>query len=341
MQGTGPGGEPRGDLASPVFVLAAPGVPGQTLAAALGRNPVACDLPETNLELAGMLDALLREMQGLAAVRLHGLLRALAHLLAGEQTMDSVDMARRWLWRRMHLPTGHVARELTALLGSRRMIRPVTSALFDPGAMERLLATYPTARFVHLQMHPRRHGERVMAQAGGAAATLLGARDDSVTPPVTDPQMLWLMADDAVAGLRATIGSDRFHMLRVEDLARDPAGQLARLAQALGLDTGPNPGPNPGRDAGPNPGPNPGPDAVARMCHPELSAFAGPGPFGAHLGGDILSIAALRAAVLPALSAQSLEEAIDATLTGPLPWRPDDGGLRPDVDVRARAVGYR
>lgn len=311
------------DPVSPVLVVAAPGIPGATLAAALGRNPAACDLPELNLELSQMLDSLLREAQGLAAVRLHGLLRALAQLLAGEQSMDAVDMARRWLMRRIHLPTATVAREIAAVLAPRRMIRPVSAALFDPGAMERLPATFPQADIVVVQMHPRHHGARVMAQAGGAAAILYGARDDSVTPPVTDPQMLWLMAETALDGLRATIPPARLHAVQVEALARDPAATLAGLARALRLEDSP--------------------DSVARMCHPEASPFAGPGPFGAHLAGDILGIAELRCAVLQLQMAHSREAALEASLAslaGPLPWRADAAPLCAEVRARAQAMGY-
>ncbi|MDP3340271.1 hypothetical protein [Frigidibacter sp.] len=295
----------------PVFVLAAPGVPGQTLVAALGRNPGAYDLPECNLELSGTVDNLLREMTGMRQGQLHGLLRSLSHLLVGEQSMASVEMARRWLTRHMHLPTGAVAQRLAAMIAPRRMVAPVTSALFEPGGTERLLATFPDADFVHLQMHPVAQGRAVMGQSGGAAAMLMGAVDDSVSPPMPDAQELWAMAEAGVAVFRAGVAPSRFHALRVEDLAAGPALALAGLAGALALPA----------DAA----------AVARMLRPEDSAFAGPGPFGAHLAGDVLDLAALRAAV-PAAGAVSLK--------GPLPWRPDGGGLRPALRDQAMAMGY-
>lgn len=299
-------------LPPPVFVLAAPGVPGQTLAAALGRNPGAYDLPECNLELSASVDTLLREMTGMRQGQMHGLLRALSHLLAGEQSMAGIEMARRWLTRHMHLPTAAVAQRLAAMLAPRRMVMPVTSALFEPGAAERLLAAFPQAEFVHLQMHPVAQGGAVMGQFGGAAALLLGAVDESVSPPMADSQELWGMAEAGAAMFRAGVPPARFHAMHVEDLAADPARALVVLADALHLATDPA--------------------AVARMLRPEGSAFAGPGPFGAHLGGDVLDLAALRAAV-PAEAALSL--------TGALPWRPDGVGLHPALRDQARAMGYR
>jgi len=293
----------------PVFVLAAPGVPGQTLAAALGRNPGAYDLPECNLELSGSVESLLREMTGMRQGQMHGLLRALSHLLAGEQSMAGIEMARRWLTRHMHLPTGAVAQRLAAMIAPRRTVMPVTSALFEPGGTERLLAAFPQADFVHLQMHPVAQGRAVMGQSGGAAAMLLGAVDDSVSPPMADAQELWATAEEGAAVFRAAVAPSRFHALRVEDLAANPARALAVLADALHLATDPA--------------------AVARMLRPEASAFAGPGPFGAHLAGDVLTLAALRAA-LPG----------EVSLKGPLPWRPDGAGLRPALRDQAAAMGY-
>ncbi len=300
----------------PIFVLAGPGMPGQTVAAALGRNPAAWDLPGCNLELAALTDQYLREMSGLRAGQMHGLLRALALLLGGEQTLASVAMARRWLARRMHLSTGAVARELAGLVAPRRMVMPVTAALFDPGARDRLLATFPDAHFVHLQMHPRHQGAALMAQAGGAAALLLGAsvRADDASP-IPDPQEVWLMAEDGMAAIGDAVPAERMQSLRLEDLLARPDHVLGRLARALGL-----------------------PDdavAVARMARPEDSPFAGPGPFGAHLGGDITDVDTLRQAIATRLHPMRV-----TALTGPVPWHPGSSGFRPEVIASARALGY-
>ena len=162
----------------PILVLAAPGVPGQTLAAALGRNPAAYDLPELNLELMPSIDVLQREMTGIRASQLHGLLRALAQLLAGEQTVAAVDMANRWLLRRTYLPTSAVAQELAIRIAPRRLVAPVTAAIFDRSSLRRLRATFPEAIFVHLHLHPHVYGRLLLAgTAGQAALQLAGALD--------------------------------------------------------------------------------------------------------------------------------------------------------------------
>ena len=299
------------DLPAPILVVAGPGVPGQTLAAALGRNPQAWGMPETTLELVAVTDGYLREMAGLRQVQMHGLLRGLSQLIAGEQTMDSVDMARRWLSRRAHLPTERVAREIAGLIPPRRMVRPVTAALFDPAAPERLAATFPQARLVRLHRHPQSHGRAVMDRLGGAAAVILGARapeDDSIV----DPQELWLMAETGADLLCAAFPETATITLRTEDLMADPATVLADLAARLGLPA----------DAA----------AVAAMQRPEASPFAGPGPFGAHLDGEIAAFAAVGPDDSP-----RAEESLEAAPT----WRADGAGLRPEITARARAIGYR
>lgn len=304
---------PNQSLPPPIFVLAAPGMPGQTVAAALGLNPAAYGVPELNLALMPTIGGLQSELTGLRSPQIHGLLRALAQILAGEQTMLAVETARRWLIRRAHLPTGEVARELAARIAPRRMVEPVTAALFDRTGFRRLRAAFPEARFVHLQMHPHVYG-RMMAGSptGQAALHLTGAMDETTSPATPDPQELWLMAEAALAGLLADLPPDRVLHQKVEDLAADPMASLAALASALDLPTDDW--------------------AVSRMARPETSVFAGPGPMGAHIRSSIQSFGEFAAA---------LPESDGARLTGPLPWRPDGVGFRPEVRQRAEMLGYR
>lgn len=304
----------------PILVLAAPGTPAATLAAALGRHPGAFDLPEPNLWLADSVDALLDDLTGLRAVQLHGLLRALALLLTGEQTAPGVDAARRWLQRQRHLPADRVLQALARRIAPSRMVLPAGGCLFDPGALARLCRWLPRADIVHLRQHPRGHGTRLLARPGGAAVLrLLGGQDDSLRPALPDPQELWLQAETAVAGLVAAAGAGtgpRVVTLRLEDLLDDPAAALAGLCRALDLAADPQ--------------------AVTAMQRPEASPFAGPGPFGAHLPGDIAPLARLAQEAAGAGGSA----AAAAPLEGPLPWRPDAAGLRPEVIARARAAGY-
>ncbi len=301
------------DFPPPVFILAAPGLPGQTLAAALGQGTGAFDLPELNLEQMTTIDVLRREMIGIRAVQLHGLFRAIGHLYAGEQTSASVEMAGRWLSRRSYLSTAAVARELAARIAPRRMVVPVTASVLDKASLRRLRAAFPRASYLHLHLHPYQYGLHLLASVNGRVAMqLAGSFDESTQPPTPDPQELWLVAETAIADFVAGLGADEpVISVRAEDLARAPGPLLAGLARALGL-------PDDGA-------------ALSAMLAPERSAFFGPGPMGAHAAGGIQSLADLAAA---------LPDAASARLDGPMPWRPDGVGLRAEVRARAYALGY-
>lgn len=297
----------------PVFVLAAPGMPGQTLAAALGRNPAAYDLPELNLELMETVDSLQRELSWIRGAQIQGLLRALAQVLAGEQTGPAIEMARRWLTRRGYLSTGAVAAELAARIAPWRIVAPVTAAIFDRISLRRLRQSFPGAVYIHLHLHPHVYGRLITGQlAGEIALQLVGAVDESATPPIPDPQDLWLTAETAIADFLADLPEEQVIAQPLAPLARDPGPCLEALATRLGLPA----------DAA----------ACARMLAPELSDFAGPGPMGAPLPGNIESLADL---------AETLPDTDGASLQVPLPWRPDNAAFRDAVRDRAGALGYR
>lgn len=293
----------------PIFVLAAPGLPVQTLAASLGQHPDAFYLPETNLQLFEMMDQYQRELTGLRGPQAHGLLRGLAELFGGEQSLAAVEMARRWIMRRAYMTTAMAAQEIVARVAPWRLVTPVVSAVFDPAALRRLAAAFPGALWVHLQAHPHSYGSMIKGQlTGEVALALSGAVDPEADPPIPDPQDLWLMVEEALAPALAKRPAGSVHAVQLESLLDDPGGTLARLAGALGFD-----------------------DAEGTvLAAPVVSPFAGPGPMGAPLPGAIEtweSLAAARPAVAPDLGA-------------PLPWRPDDAVARAAVRKRAEEMGY-
>lgn len=296
----------------PILILAAPGMPGQTLAAALGQGPATYDLPELNLELMPSVDVLQRELTGIRTIQIQGLLRGLTQLLAGEQSAAGVEMSRRWLNRRAYLPTGTVLHEIAALVAPRRLVLPITSALFDRLALRRLSETFPEASYVHVSVHPHLYGRFVAAWSEGHAALhLSGAFDETTTPPTPDPQVLWMMVESILGEFLSQRTGSLVIRQRVEDLVADPRAALERLALALGL-------PARAHDLG-------------RMMHPERSVFAGPGPIGAHLMSPIQSFQALSAA-MPDLGS--------VNLAGSVPWRKDGAGFLEDVRKRAGELGY-
>ena len=299
---------PTDQLPPPVFVLAAPGLPGPTLAAALGRNPLAYGLPEIALPLMDTTDALQRELIGVRGPQMHGLLRALAQILGGEQTAAAVEMARRWLDRRAFLPTSEVFHQLAARIAPRRLVAPVTAAILDKPALRRLIAAFPDAAFVHLYAHPRVYGELVLADTGGRIALqVTGAVDEGFEPPLPDPQALWLMVE---AALDERLG-DAAIPVDTAGLIANPDETLRGLARKLGLKWHK--------------------EAVAAMTAPEASPFAGAGPMGAHINGQIFSFATL---------AERFPAQADTALDAPQPWHPEGEGFRAEVRKKAAALGF-
>lgn len=297
----------------PVLILTPPGLPGQTLAAALGRNPVGYDVPELNLEQAASTDQLQRDLVGFRGMQILGLMRAVAQLYGGEQSGIAVEMARRWLNARAHLPTARVAHEIAAHIAPRRMIAPVTAALFDRLNLKQLLTIFPEAVYVQLTVHPLTYG-RLLAgmELGEVMLTITGALDETVEPAEPDPQKLWLMAQTALDEVVARVPADRLVTQDAAQLASDPRAALTALAETLGM---------PG-DA----------SALKAMLDPEASVFAGPGPLGAPIAGNIQSFSHLARDFAAAGPAGSLD--------GPVPWRTDGTGLSAQVRSRAEAQGY-
>jgi hypothetical protein len=109
------------DLPAPIFVLAPPGTPGESVAAMIGQHPQCWGLPEIGLELSPNLDSLMRELVGMRSSQMHGLLRALSQLLTGEQTIIGVDAARRWMSRHAYLPTSAIWHLLAGRIAPRRL----------------------------------------------------------------------------------------------------------------------------------------------------------------------------------------------------------------------------
>lgn len=301
----------------PVYVVAAPHMYGAHLTAMLGRNPAAFALPETNLALAETLEMLVRELMGLRGPQLHGLLRALALLLSGEQSMASVEMAWRWIFGHTHWPTEKVARFLRQRIAPQVAVERVTAALYEEAALPRLAEAEPDAVYVRLTRHPMGFGRAVMASAGGATAQILGGWDRRGAEPVLDPQFLWLTSERRIDAVLAGMPAAACHALRIEDLLATPRAGLTALAEKLHLP----------HDSG----------SVARMLQPEHGPFSGFGPLGANYGEDPDFLADPR---LPDAAGNPLLTLPDLSLDGALPWRADGAGFTGEVVARARAWGY-
>lgn len=319
----------------PVLILASREAGGSLLAALLGAHPAYAAAPHLNV-LA--FESLWQQVAYCAIPRdsgLHGLLRFLAERLTGEQSIQSVRAAERWVRRRASEPAGAVWQELRGLAAPRALVDYGPLVSQNAAAMARAVAAAPAARVIHLTRDPLAQGAAVGRLAWQAVTTSLDYWDRrgrlqpamdvieigeqlvdwSVTPPVFDPQFAWARTQRAGAAMVADLGPARARHLRREDLAADPEGTLAGLLDWLGAEASA--------------------DLVAAMLAAGPGPFGRPGPFTAPFGVDLEGLRPPREALAAPLPSRA------GTPPGaPLPWRGDGEALLDAVAALAHDLGH-
>jgi Sulfotransferase family len=277
----------------------------------LGQHPQMYGLPELHLFNAETLG----ELWGFySRWRRHGragLLRAVAQLYSGEQTVQTVTLAEHWVKRRLSCDTGSVFKELVEKANGTILVDKSPETVERMEYLYRLRQAFPNARFVHLLRHPIPVGESILNTFGEVVLSRRDAFDYSTNPPTLDPQKLWYRTHLNILLFLEGIPEERKMRIRGEDLLREPDHYLPEIAAWLGLRT----------DEA----------AIGEMKHPERSPFACFGPPNARFGADphFLESPVLRK---PKANSWSLE--------GPLPWRADGHGFSPEVKELARQFGY-
>jgi hypothetical protein len=308
-------------VADPVFLLAAPRSFSSVVCAMLGQHPELHGLPETHLFVDETMDGWWRRAEGESFQMTHGLVRAVAEICFGEQTLRSVASAEAWLRRRRTETSGMVLEELARAVFPSALIDKSPSTVYSMESMQRVLRFFPEARFIHLVRHPRSYCDSVVKYMDLLATPAYRPRDrqveDDLAPQwirdlahwplagrddsAVDPQGGWYVLNGNVVTFLASVPADRWSIVRGEDLLRSPVEALGGLLAWLGLRTDPA--------------------AIEPMLHPERSPYAHFGPPGARLGSDILFLER------PALRA-------------PGESRPTLEGLAPEVVELARRFGY-
>lgn len=278
----------------------------------LGQHPDAYGVPEVNLLLTDTLEQLVEISSGERMFLLHGLLRAVAQLYTGEQTLSSIQMAHRWIKRRLHQPSAKVYQELCEKVAPLRIIDKSPAYSKNLTVLNRIRQAFPEAHYLYLVRHPKEQGKSMMKAPQEIATLVAGdSLDYSTEPPTIDPQFAWFSRQAKILDFLGTLPTHQVMWLRGEDLCNDPRPHLERLCHWLDLAWND--------------------DIYKQMLRTQDSPYACVGPYGAQWGnnpGFQKSPVFRQAALKP------------TSLEGSLPWRKDDQGLKPEVVRLAQALGY-
>ncbi len=298
----------------PVIILAPPRSFTSVVCAMLGQHPQLYGLPEVNLFVAETI----REREGVVSRPRwseQGLLRAVAQILTGEQTRQTVMLAQRWLGHRANASCVSVFRELGDHVSPRILVDKSPRTVLRPEYLYRLNRAFPQARYIHLLRHPRSQGESLWKLGGALVARQMDALNHSTDPPTIDFQKSWYSTHATIVTFLEAVPDERKLQLRGEEFLAEPEDGVRRTAAWLGLRTDE--------------------EAVEAAMHPERSPYANVGPPGARLGNDPSFIRD------PSLRRRPTDDGAVDTLEGPLSWRGDGGRFTAELRAMAREFGYR
>ncbi len=305
---------------APVFILAPPRSFTSLVCAMLGQHSAMYGVPELNLFMAGTMEEFWTgqgadgaRKSPLWSIQRHGLLRTLAQLFAGEQTVEAIRMAERWIRHRARASTGEVYRHLCEKVAPRRLVDKSPGYVAKRRYLDRLIETFPNSRIIHLCRHPRGQCESFLKiKIGPFALFMMNSIDRTGAKPVLDPQIFWHDANVQIMNFVDRLPREQWTRVRGEDLLADPDTHLTRLCAWLG---------SPASEID-----------LERMKHPERSPYSCPGPANARLGNDPNFLE--RPQLRPGRGSRPL------SLEGPLSWRPDGVTFHPRVCELARELGY-
>jgi Sulfotransferase family len=296
------------EKADPIFLVSSPCSCSTMLCGMLAEHPNIFAAPGLNILIRPTVGDFLDHCLERPRIA-HGLLRCIAHLYSGEQTFDSIEMARRWLIRRRSVPSEQVIKELCEKVAPARL---VDRSLLYPKSMDllhQIQRSFPDALFLHLTRHPFEQGMAVLQSIEGVMELWEDESVDSrAKGKILDPQYAWFETQASIMEFSDVLEPDRYIHVRAEDLVKFPQNALRRLCGWLGLPVSA--------------------EILQRMCSGKDWPFAGPGPYNASGGTDRE----------PASSAQ-LAKGVTRSLDEALPWR-SKVGLVEAVKILARHLGY-
>ncbi len=262
---------------APLFILAPPRSFTSVICGMIGQHPEMYGLPEVNLLSADTL-AGLKKLYMVRPGFQHGLLRAVAELGIGGQSLQDVQAAKAWLEEQPQASTARVYQDLAEWAAPRRLVDKSPVYAYAKGSLERIRAAFPDAFYLHLVRHPKPNCESMfklrvkvkkgmgkLGLAGGAGGQGMGKAFEKLAQ-VDDPDSMWLEPHRRIMDFLYTVPEDHRMRVRGEEFMTDPDKHLKTVADWLGIKS----------DKA----------SIEAMKHPERSPFAKYGPFNAKFGND-------------------------------------------------------
>lgn len=297
---------------APLFILASQRSFTSLVCAMLGQHPEGYGVPEVNLFSKAKLEQLVQSSKAQRQFMIHGLWRTVAQLYAGEQTIESIEMARRWVNRHLELSTGEVYWELCRKVAPLCIVDKSPAYAKNLRAMRRMQEAFPNARYLYMTRHPIDQGKSVMRSPQAVATLVISdSFDYSTHPPTLDPQYEWYNTQLKISDFLSTIPESQKMQLRGEDLLNHPHEYLEKICRWLGFTWN---------------------DQVyEKMLRTEESPYACMGPFGAQWGNNPGFQKS------PAFRLKPLKASLN---TAVLPWREGEENLTPEVVKLCQELGY-
>lgn len=219
----------------------------------IGQHPDLVGLPELKLFCCGTIGELEASLPSYwinrgVTHRSPGLVRALAEFEFGDQTLESLSLARAWLQDRLHWSGADVFDVLLTRLSPGFAVEKSPDNVLDDTSLSRMAAAYPKARYLHLTRHPVTTQRSMQEHRNRTVPT--HPQDGEPMSGIAS----WYDIHRRIFNFGAELPPDRYMRIRAEDVLNDSGSELHAIAMWLGVRT----------DAG----------AIEAMKHPEASPFA-------------------------------------------------------------------
>ena len=249
---------------APLFVLCTARSYSSVVTTMIGQHPELAGLPELKLfccATVGELEDSLPEYWIRRGVthRSPGLVRAIAHLEFGDQTLQSLSSARSWLEARRQWSGAEVLDAVQTRLSPLTIVEKSPDNVLSDEALERMSSAYPRARYLHLTRHPLTTQRSIQQHR---------ARTVPEHPQHDEPMYSiasWYSIHRRILHFGSELPPQRYLRVRAEDVLNDSERQLRAIAEWLGVST----------DV----------CAIEAMKHPEASPFARFGAVGSGATG--------------------------------------------------------